>query len=52
MTVLLHVTSRILVNRYKRLRESPILLPASWQEIEVMFFSQENADELHSMDRV
>jgi hypothetical protein len=52
MTVLLHVTSRILVNRYKRLRESHILLPASWQEIEVMFFSQENADELHSMDRV
>ena len=52
MTVLLHVTSRILVNRYKRLVESPLLLPASWQKIEAMSFSQENADELHSMDKV
>jgi hypothetical protein len=46
------MTSSILVNRYKRLGESPVLLLASWQKIEVMSFTQENADEFHSMDRV
>jgi len=34
------------------LGESELLLPASWQKIEVISFSQENADELDSMDRV
>jgi len=46
------MTSCILVNRYKIFGESHLLLPASWQKIEVMSFSQENADELDSMDIV